>query len=108
MEEKELRLGYAVDDWKQEGEAVLAELEKQARKRPDLTVADDSCEGVRVSNEYGFFLIRMSVHDPVLPVNFEAKVAGGVAKLQELLYSFLKANSALNLSVLEDALSQTV
>jgi len=104
VEECEVRLRYTVEDWKQAGIALLNTLEQSARAREDLRVADDSCEGVRVSSEQGFFLIRMSVHDPVLPVNFEAKVAGGVKALQELLYGFVKDNTAIDLTALVAAM----
>ena len=104
VEECEVRLRYTVEDWKPVGVAVLEDIEKRARANASLTVADDSCEGVRVSSEHGFFLIRMSVHDPVLPINFEAKVEGGLKALQELLYSFVKDYAELDLTALKTAM----
>ena len=77
-EEKELRFSILTPDFKAYGEKVLHELEAYAKTRPDYRVADDSREGVRISTKNGFFLLRLSVHDPVMPINFESNVPGGI------------------------------
>ena len=47
-------------------------------------IASDNREGVRISFDLddgmdnGWFLLRLSVHDPVLPLNVESDVPGGV------------------------------
>jgi phosphomannomutase len=61
-------------------------------------VADDNREGVRVSIPAckGWFLVRMSVHDPIMPINIEADEKGGAKEIAKLLYSYLKEFSGLN------------
>ena len=50
-------------------------------------------EGVRINFDKahgdGWALVRMSLHEPIMPVNFESNVKGGVKKIAETLYSLL-------------------
>lgn len=78
-EEKELRFKILTPDFKDYGNKVIDELIKYAEKRTDYRIADDNREGVRISTENGFFLLRLSVHDPVMPINFESNIKGGIA-----------------------------
>ena len=41
-------------------------------------------------NGNGWALVRMSLHEPILPVNAESDEKGGVAKILNRLYGFLK------------------
>lgn len=100
-EEDEVRLGFngRSADFRSEGAQVIEELAQRAKHSPDMTLAPDNYEGVKVifGKEHGdgWFLVRMSVHDPVMPVNFESNTAGGdriiAARLLGLLekYPFL-------------------
>ncbi|KAK9283814.1 hypothetical protein L1049_012068 [Liquidambar formosana] len=53
------------------GEAVLKHLENTVDSDPKLRKAPVNYEGVRVSGFGGWFLLRLSLHDPVLPLNIE-------------------------------------
>ncbi|OMO99596.1 Alpha-D-phosphohexomutase superfamily [Corchorus capsularis] len=53
------------------GEAVLKHLENSIASDPELQKAPVNYEGVRVSGFRGWFLLRPSLHDPVLPLNIE-------------------------------------
>ncbi|ONM53267.1 phosphoglucosamine mutase family protein [Zea mays] len=53
------------------GESVLRHLENAISKDPNLRKAPVNHEGVRVSGYGGWFLLRLSLHDPVLPLNIE-------------------------------------
>lgn len=57
-------------------------------------VADDSREGVRVSfpqgEGAGWFLLRLSVHDPVMPLNVESDVPGGCRIIAQKLRTYLE------------------
>ena len=44
-----------------------------ANNKPQYKIADDNREGIRISTENGWFLLRLSVHDPVMPMNFERR-----------------------------------
>ena len=65
-------------------------------------MADDNREGLRVSfgtgEGDGWFLLRMSVHDPILPLNAESDVSGGMKKIVGALYGYLQACKDIDLS----------
>jgi phosphomannomutase len=50
----------------------------------------------------GWFLIRMSVHDPIMPINFESNVKGGDVKIAKKLLDVLNGYSFLNTQKLKD------
>ena len=106
-EGRELRFGITESEFRAYGERVLAELEAYALAQ-GWTVADDSREGVRVSfgtgEGDGWFLLRLSVHDPVMPLNAESDVPGGVKAVLSKLYEALKDQQGVDLSLLEAAL----
>ena len=49
----------------------------------------------------GWFLLRLSVHDPVLPLNVESDVPGGVSTMLKALYEVLKDASGIDLERLK-------
>jgi len=63
-------------------------------------VADDNREGIRVSTENGWFLLRLSVHDPVMPMNFESNTVGGIEKDINEIKDFFNRFSELDTSAL--------
>ena len=74
-------------------------VEKYAENEPNWIVADDNREGIRVSfdkeNGDGWFLLRLSVHDPIMPLNIESDSVGGVEKIYNQFYQFLKTTKGL-------------
>lgn len=96
-EEREYRFNILEKDFKGYGETVLRELEKYADSRIDWKIAADNREGLRVSAFNGWFLLRMSVHDPVMPINFESDVPGGIDKMVAALKPFFKSFDKLDL-----------
>lgn len=79
-ETREVRFTINAEDFKAYGEKVIVALEEFAKSNPIYRVADDNREGIRVSTENGWFLLRLSVHDPVMPMNFESNEIGGIDK----------------------------
>ena len=59
-----------------------------------LEVVEPNYEGVRVNYDLdgckGWFLLRMSLHDPVMALNVESETAGGVDKALAAIYDFMK------------------
>ena len=54
-----------------------------------------------------WFMLRLSVHDPVMPVNAESDVPGGLKKILSELYQVLeKDNEELDLTPLRAAIDQ--
>lgn len=103
LEESELRFKIKREDFREYGEKVLADLEAYAEGQADWLIADDNREGLRVSfeKEQGWFLLRLSVHDPIMPLNLESRRAGGCREIAVRLDEFLKNYDGLDLSAIE-------
>ena len=100
-EEKEVRYKITENDFRAYGESVIEKLNEYALTKQGWTLADDSREGVRVSldNEHGngWFLLRLSVHDPIMPLNIESNDAGGVDVILKQVNEFISTCSGLTL-----------
>ncbi|XP_024466327.2 uncharacterized protein LOC7468417 isoform X2 [Populus trichocarpa] len=83
------------------GEAVLKLLENHVESDPKLQKAPVNYEGVRVSGLGGWFLLRLSLHDPVLPLNIEASSHEDAVKLGLAVASAVKMYPALDTSALD-------
>ncbi len=101
-ESKEYRLKILEDDFKTFGENVISELEEFTINSEDWKVVKPNYEGVRISctgeTEQGWLLMRLSLHDPVIPVNIESDIEGGVANIAARLVDFLKDKSYLDIT----------
>lgn len=80
------------------GAQVLDNMTRRVAEVAGWTIVQLNYEGLRVAcgnaDEDGWWLLRMSLHDPVMPLNIESNVAGGVAviesKLQTACYNNLE------------------
>lgn len=99
---KELRMKIEEEDFRACGERIIENLEKYAETRAEWHIADDNREGIRISfdkdNGDGWLLLRLSVHDPIMPLNIESDAIGGTKVIAEKLYDFLKTTEGLNIS----------
>lgn len=106
-ESVELRFNITEPEFKVHGQQVLNKLEAYANDKGWI-VADDSCEGVRISfgkeDGDGWLLLRLSVHDPVMPLNIESDVIGGCRVIASHLAEFMKNIDGLTTQVLIDYL----
>ncbi len=96
-EEGEYRFNIKVPDFKTYGENVIAALESFAAQNSEYAIADDNREGIRVSTKQGWFLLRLSVHDPVMPMNFESNQIGGIEIMKNELRTFFEGFSSLEM-----------
>lgn len=105
VESVELRFSITDPVFKARGEQVIAALEAYARQQ-GWAVADDSCEGIRLSfgKEVGdgWLLLRLSVHDPVMPLNIESDQAGGCRQIAQHLAVFMKDVDGLDTTAFTD------
>ena len=97
VEEEEHRFNIKVDYFKVYGQRVIDELEEFAKQRDGYIIADDNREGIRVSTPNGWFLLRLSVHDPVMPMNFESNEVGGIKIMKQELKAFFESFDALEI-----------
>ncbi|MBR4726640.1 MAG: phosphomannomutase/phosphoglucomutase [Clostridia bacterium] len=82
-EETELRFRITQTEFRPVGEAVIAHLTAAAQTHTGWTPAADNHEGIRINSAagQGWFLLRMSVHDPILVLNAESDAPGGIKKM---------------------------
>lgn len=99
-EAEEIRLKINTEDFAAYGESVLAALKERVEKEDGLTLAPDNFEGVRVNADKnhgdGWFLLRLSLHDPVLPLNIESNSMGGVEIIRNWINAFLSGFDKLS------------
>lgn len=105
-ESREFRMRLLPEDFRAAGQDILAALEAQVPRQPGWQLAPDNCEGVRVNLDRehgdGWFLLRLSLHDPILPLNVESNVPGGVQRIARELSAFLRGFEALDARALEE------
>lgn len=99
---REIRIKIGVADFKAYGEGIVEQLRGFVAEQPDWSIVPNTYEGIRVAcaspDEDGWFLLRLSLHDPVLPLNIESNIAGGVGKISDRLFTFFRAIASLDLS----------
>ena len=92
-ESVEFRMNILLEDFKPYGQQVIDELNAYAANQPGWSLAPSNYEGVRVNLDAehgnGWFLLRLSLHDPLLPLNIESNDAGGAKKIAKELAGFI-------------------
>lgn len=93
-ESTEIRFKVSADDVQGYGQSVLDKVQEAVATVSGWEVVRPNYEGVRVScknsDERGWFLLRKSLHDPVLPLNIESDVKGGVETIRQKLFEIIK------------------
>lgn len=88
-ESKEIRIKLTQTDFKAQGAKILEDMKLKFAAVPGWTLVEPNYEGIRVScrnaDEDGWLLLRMSLHDPVMPLNIESNVDGGVEVIENKL-----------------------
>ena len=95
-------------DFKMLGNGILKDYENYASALSFTTLAPDNYEGCRVNYNNdrgdGWTLLRMSLHEPILPINMESNSSFGVLKMAKDLYYFLNKYSCLDVTTLQTAI----
>ena len=94
LEEKELRFNITEENFRQIGEDLIEKIKKIAEADDGMVLAPDNYEGVRVSfkdeKRNGWFLLRLSVHDPVMPFNTESNSLNGCVEICKTFYEMVE------------------
>lgn len=99
-EAKEYRLKIVgKEDFRAYGNGVLKDFEAKARAK-GYPVKTPSYEGVRLVFPEGWALLRLSLHDPNMPLNIESREAGGVEKIAAQVKELLADAGGLDQSAL--------
>ena len=93
-ESTEIRLKINAEDFAEYGAGVLEDFARWAEYSRNLELVEPNYEGVRVRYNIdgcrGWFLLRMSLHDPVMPLNIESDTEGGAEKALDAIREFMK------------------
>jgi len=101
FESQEYRYSILEADFVSYGTKVLEELQAQIAAHAGWEMVTPNFEGIRVrctaDNQQGWFLLRMSLHDPVMPLNIESEIEGGVNNIAAELKTILDHFKSLQL-----------
>jgi len=99
-ESVEFRMNIKLDEFKPYGQQVIDELTAYAASKEGWSLAPSNYEGVRVNLDEahgnGWFLLRLSLHDPLLPLNIESNSVGGAKMIAKELAGFIKGYDKLD------------
>lgn len=105
-ESVEFRMNIALEDFKEYGMSVIAKLEEYAKTKQGWSLVPNNYEGVRVNldNQHGdgWFLLRLSLHDPLLPLNIESNKEGGAKIIAKELVQFISTFDKLDFASLKN------
>lgn len=106
LEAQEVRLRFADgSDFRSIGARIIRDLGAYAISHPHVSLAPENYEGVRINfdrtNGNGWMLVRMSLHEPILPINVESNSPGGNRRMLSELLTFLKTYPLLDIKPLE-------
>lgn len=110
VESGEIRLKITAADFRSAGKAAVQQVLDYATSRDDWHIAPDNREGVRLSFDLGegiqngWLLLRLSVHDPVLPLNVESDIPGGAKYMLESLRKAIEGAPGIDIQPLLDEL----
>ncbi len=103
IEEKEMRFKILCDKFRPEGEKIISLFENAAKLNESWSAANDNHEGIRINadkdNGNGWFLLRLSVHDPIIVLNAESDENGGIMKMAKDIHGVI--STAENLDLLD-------
>ena len=111
VEDMEVRLTFVSGcDFKTLGNQILKDFNKYVETLYYASPAKSNYEGCRVNFDdthgNGWALLRMSLHDPILPINVESASAFGAFKMLKELYYFHKNYPCLDVTPLQNAIEK--
>ncbi|MBP5365373.1 MAG: phosphomannomutase/phosphoglucomutase [Bacteroidales bacterium] len=104
VESKEVRLRINDSDFSRVASDTLSGLRQFVSQIPGWEEVSQNFEGLRVmcnnDDEKGWFLFRLSLHEPELPINIESDVRGGTAVIIRKLKLFFRNLRSIDSSAL--------
>lgn len=104
LESGEYRLMLTATDIRRAGESIIKSVERATI--PGWTVDPENHEGVRVlcGSDENWFLLRPSLHDPILVLNVETAEKGGLVQILHQLRELLSEYSSLDCQAIDTRL----
>jgi phosphomannomutase len=101
-ESSEFRFSIRTENFGEYGNHVIEKLTELSSSQDGWEIVSPNYEGLRVQcndpSEQGWFLLRLSLHDPVMPLNIESAVDGGIKRIADKLEHLLKSFRELDVS----------
>jgi len=105
LESGEYRPKIKTKDFTSYGSVVLEQMGKMLESEDGWSPETPNYEGIRIQckekEEAGWFLLRMSLHDPVMPLNIESSVEGGVERIRIRLQKLLSGFKELDITAIK-------
>ncbi len=111
VEAVELRIPFVEGcDYATLGQQLIIDFTLHANDLSYASVPAENYEGCRISysSAYasGWALLRMSLHEPILPINMESAEKHGILKIARDLYYFLRKYPYIDISSLEETVEK--
>ncbi|MBP2100522.1 phosphohexomutase domain-containing protein [Enterococcus rivorum] len=105
VETKEVRFKILAENVKSYGKQIIQEMAIFIEKQNGMAIDPENHEGIRINvfDSYGsgWFLLRMSLHEPLLVLQVENDIEGKNQKVFQVLADFFNHYQELNLDKLE-------
>ena len=92
MNNAQVRLKIEDKDFRAYANNIINSLSEKVKTIDGWTQVAENYEGIRVDcrDEKGWFLMRSSLHEPLLVINFESDIQGGCDLISEKLLALIK------------------
>ena len=105
-ESVEFRMNILLEDFKPYGQSVIDALSEFVKTKEGCSLEQPNFEGVRVNFDdkhgNGWLLLRLSLHDPLLPLNIESNEVGGAKVIAKTFVEFIEKFDKLEIQKLVD------
>ena len=108
LESQEVRLPIKGSNFAAVGDNIIEDLRAltSSGELAECTLEEPNYEGVRINfnnpSIKGWMLLRKSLHEPIMPLNFESDVEGGCLKIAKLLIPLLSKYADLDIGKLKE------
>ena len=105
LKDPEFETGYRLNllnkDFKPDGEMILEELKQAVEKAEGFSLETPNYEGVRVNVENGWFLLRLSLHEPLMPLDIQGNTVEAMNKMKAFIKEFLSDFDCIDSSAIK-------
>lgn len=94
------RLNLTGENFKEDGQNILDALSKTVAASDSMSLEEPNYEGVRVNIGDGWFLLRLSLHDPLMPLDIQCDTQECLDSIYAFLKDFLSGFDCIDITPL--------
>ncbi len=94
------RLNLTGENFKECGQKILDALTEAVKASDNMSLEEPNYEGVRVNMGDGWFLLRLSLHDPLMPLDMQCNTQECLDDMYAFLKGFLSSFDCIDISPL--------